>query len=55
VVYLTLMSLIQGVALLALAGRVAATYPHFAAADWPVVVTTFLLNGARPCPRPGDR
>src|SRR5919199_636097 len=41
--YLTLASIIQGVALTALVSRVEATYGSFAAADWVLSTTTFLV------------
>jgi hypothetical protein len=41
-VYLTLTSIIQGVALATLAARVEATYPGFDATNWVLVVATFL-------------
>ena len=41
--YLTLTSIIQGVALTALVVRVEALYPQFGAVDWVLTVTTFLV------------
>jgi hypothetical protein len=41
--YLTLESIIQGVALTTLVSRVEATYGSFAAADWVLSTTTFLV------------
>lgn len=41
--YLTLTSIIQGVALSVLAARVEATYTQFEATDWLVTIATFLL------------
>ena len=41
--YLTLTSIIQGVALTALLVRVEALYPRFGAVDWVLAVTTFLV------------
>jgi hypothetical protein len=41
--YLTLASIIQGVALTTLVSRVEATYGSFAAADWVLSTTTFLV------------
>jgi hypothetical protein len=41
--YLTLASIIQGVALTALVVRVEATYPGFNAVAWLLAVTTFLV------------
>ena len=41
--YLTLTSIIQGVALTALVVRVEALYPQFGAVDWVLAVTTFLV------------
>ena len=41
--YLTLTSIIQGVALAVLAARVEATYTQFEATDWLLAIATFLL------------
>jgi hypothetical protein len=41
--YLTLTSIIQGVALSVLAARVEATYTHFGATDWLLTIATFLM------------
>jgi len=41
--YLTLTSIIQGVALTALVVRVEALYPHFGAVDWVLAIATFLV------------
>ena len=41
--YLTLTSIIQGVALSVLAARVEATYPQFGATDWLLTIATFLM------------
>jgi hypothetical protein len=41
--YLTLISIIQGVALSMLAGRIESGYPHFTLTDWIVAGTTFLF------------
>jgi hypothetical protein len=41
--YLTLISIIQGVALSTLAGHIESTYAHFTLIDWIVASTTFLF------------
>ena len=46
-IYLTLTSIIQGVALATLAARVEATYPGFDATNWVLVVATFIAARLR--------
>ena len=41
--YLTLISIIQGVALATLAGRVEAEYPHFDAVAWVLIAVTLII------------